>query len=75
MADRSEGARDRAEARFAKAKKDAEEGAKATAQYTAENRATHGRISQLKALRLAREQEELEKAPPPAKRAAKRRAK
>ena len=55
MGDSSEEARARAEAKFQKQQKAAEEGAKATAEHEAQARAVDVNTARLKSLRLAKE--------------------
>jgi len=58
----SEESRQRAQQRFAKLQKTAEEGAKAMAEYEANSRAVRARSEKLKALRLAKEADDLRRA-------------
>lgn len=62
MADHSEAARLRAEARFEKMQKATQEGAAVWAQYQASCEAVRERTSSLRALRLAKEAREAEAA-------------
>ncbi len=55
MGDSSDEARARAEAKFEKQQKAAEEGAKATAEHEAQARAVDANTARLKSLRLTRE--------------------
>ena len=55
MGDNSDEARARAEAKFQKQQKAAEEGAKATAEHEAQARAVDTNTARLKSLRLAKE--------------------
>jgi hypothetical protein len=66
----SDESRQRAQVRFEKLQKTAAEGAKAMAEYEANSRAVRARSEKLKALRLAKEADDLRRAaeaPPKAK--------